>query len=144
IVNIILGIFVFWMLTFRYGETYVDNTQLVNGIAPGVIGKQIGLQAGDRITEVDGQPVARFEDLLGSKVLMGNTTLTVARDGETLSIAVPGDILNDVADYDRNEFVGLRLRTLAVDSVLAGSVAERAGVRPGDSILNINGQAVPF
>ncbi|MGV3764180.1 RIP metalloprotease RseP [Parapedobacter sp.] len=144
IVNIILGIFIFWMLTFKYGETYVDNTQLANGIAPGVIGKQIGLQAGDRITEVDGEPILRFKDLLGSKVLMGNTTLTVARGGETLSIAVPGDILNDVADYDRNEFVGLRSRTMAVDSVIAGSVAERAGIQPGDSILSINGAATPF
>ncbi len=144
IVNVILGIFVFWMLTFKYGETYVDNTQLVNGIAPGVIGKQIGLQAGDRITEVDGEPIVRFNDLIGSKVLMGNTELTVVRDGETLSIPVPGNILNTVADYDRNEFVGLRSRTMAVDSVIAGSVAERVGVLPGDSILSINGLAVPF
>src|SRR3546814_716295 len=142
--NIILGIFIFWMLTFKYGETYVDNTQLVNGIAPGIIGKQIGLQAGDHITEVDGQPIVRFKDLLGSKVLMGNTTLTVGRDDETMSIPVPGDILNTVADYDRNEFVGLRSRTLAVDSVIAGSVAGQAGIQPGDSMLSINGTAVPF
>lgn len=144
IVNIILGIFVFWMLTFKYGETYVDNTQLANGVVPGVIGKQIGLQAGDHITEVDGQPVMRFSDLLGSKVLMGNTTLTVIRDGEPLSIPVPGDILNSVADYDRNEFVDLRRRTMAVDSVIAGSAAERAGIQRGDSILSINGSATPF
>src|SRR6476659_7244142 len=27
-VNVILGIFIFWMLTFKYGETYVPNDQL--------------------------------------------------------------------------------------------------------------------
>ncbi len=144
IVNIILGMFIFWMLTYKYGETYVDNTKLVNGIAPGIIGKKIGLQAGDRITEIDGQPVLRFEELLSSKVLMGNTTLTVERGSETHAIEVPGDILNDVADHDRNEFVGLRSRTMAVDSVIAGSAAEKAGMRPGDSILMINNTTVPF
>jgi len=144
IVNIILGMFIFWMLTFKYGETYVDNTKLENGIAPGIIGKKIGLQAGDRITEIDGQPVLRFDELIGSKVLMGNTVLTVERGGETLSITVPGDILNDVADYDRNEFVGVRTRTMAVDSVFAGGVAEQAGIRPGDSILAVNGSPAPF
>ena len=144
IVNIILGMFIFWMLTFKYGETYVDNTQLANGIAPGVIGKQIGLQAGDRITEVDGQPILRFEDLLGSKVLMGNTVLTVMRGGEVLSIPVPGDILNTIVDHDRDEFVVPRSRTMAVDSVIAGSAAEQVGIRSGDSILSINGMAVPF
>ncbi|GGG86030.1 zinc metalloprotease [Parapedobacter pyrenivorans] len=144
IVNIILGMFIFWMLTFKYGETYVDNTQLVNGITPGIIGEKIGLQAGDRITEIDGQPVLRFNDLIGSKVLMGNTVLTVERNGETLSIPVPGDILNTVADYDRNEFVRLRSRTMAVDSVVAESAAEKAGIVPGDSILRINNSPVPF
>jgi len=117
---------------------------LVNGIAPGVIGKKIGLQAGDHITEIDGQPVLRFDELLSSKVLMGNTTLTVERDGQTLSLEVPGDILNDVADHDRNEFVGLRSRTMAVDSVVVGSAAEKAGMRSGDSILMINHTTVPF
>src|SRR5690606_26636192 len=110
----------------------------------GVIGEKIGLQAGDHITEIDGKPVMRFEELLSSKVLMGNTTLTVVRGAETLSVAVPGDILNDVADHDRNEFVGVRSRTMAVDSVVAGSVAEKAGMRSGDSILSINNTAVPF
>ncbi|WP_079717814.1 RIP metalloprotease RseP [Parapedobacter luteus] len=144
IVNIILGMFIFWMLTFKYGETYIDNTKLANGVTPGIIGKKIGLQPGDRITEIDGQPVLRFDELLGSKVLMGNTSLTVERGDKTLTIAVPGDILNDVADYDRNEFVGLRSRTMAVDSVIAGSAAEKAGVRSGDSILAVNGQPTPF
>lgn len=144
IVNIIFGMLVFWMLTFKYGETYIDNTKLVNGIAPGIIGKKIGLQAGDRITEIDGQPVLRFEELLSSKVLMGNTSLTVERGDQTLTIAVPGDILNDVADHDRNELVILRTRTMAVDSVVAGSAAEKAGIRPGDSILSINGMPTPF
>jgi RIP metalloprotease RseP len=144
IVNIILGIVIFWMLTFKHGETYVDNTKLVSGIAPGIIGEKIGLQAGDRITEIDGQPVLRFDELLSSKVLMGNTTLTVQRGGETLKITVPGDILNDVADYDRNEFVGLRSRTMAVDTVFAGSAAEKSGIRPGDSILAVNGRSAPF
>src|ERR1700749_4613378 len=42
-VNIFLGIFIFWMLVFRFGETYTPNDKLVNGVAPGIIGKEIGL-----------------------------------------------------------------------------------------------------
>ncbi len=144
LVNVILGMFIFWMLTFKYGETYIDNTKLVNGIAPGVIGEKIGLKAGDRITEIDGQPVVRFNDLLGSKVLMGNTTLTVERGSETLTIPVPGDILNDVADHDRNEFVGVRSRTMSIDAVIPGSAAEQAGIQAGDSVLAINGNPAPI
>lgn len=144
IVNVILGIFIFWMLTFKYGETYVDNTRLVHGVTPGLIGKEIGIQAGDHITEIDGQPVVRFSDIMSSKVLMGNTTLTVKRGDETVKIHVPGDILNSIADHDRNEFVRVRERTMAIVGIQEGSPAEQAGLQPGDSILRINDQPVPF
>src|SRR5690606_14524075 len=39
IVNIIVGIFIFWLLTFKYGDTFIPNDKLVNGVHPGIIGK---------------------------------------------------------------------------------------------------------
>src|ERR1700744_4209921 len=41
-VNIVLGIFIFWMLTVRYGESYTPNSDAKYGVAPGIIGKHIG------------------------------------------------------------------------------------------------------
>jgi regulator of sigma E protease len=71
-VNIILGIFIFWMLTFKYGETYIPNSELKYGIAPGIVGQQIGLQAGDKIEEINGEKLVRFDELRSSDVLLGN------------------------------------------------------------------------
>src|SRR5690606_25142566 len=51
IVNIVLGIFIFWMLTLKYGDPYRSNDRLTDGVVPGVIGKSIGIQAGDKILE---------------------------------------------------------------------------------------------
>jgi regulator of sigma E protease len=68
IVNVILGVFIFWMLAFSQGETYIDNQKLVNGVVPGIIGKEIGIQAGDRIVAIDGKQVERFNEVLSSKV----------------------------------------------------------------------------
>src|ERR1051325_1254577 len=53
IVNVVLGIFIFWMLTARYGETYVPTANIQHGIVPGLIGKKMGLHAGDRIIAVN-------------------------------------------------------------------------------------------
>lgn len=144
IVNVILGMFIFWMLTYKYGETYVDNSRLANGVTPGIIGKQIGIQPGDHIIAIDGLPVVRFNDIVGPKVLMGNTTLTVERGNETINVEVPGDILNSVADYDRNEFVSVRERTMSIAGIQEGSIAEKAGLQVGDSILQVNNTPVPF
>ena len=144
IVNVILGVFIFWMLAFSQGETYIDNQKLVNGVVPGIIGKEIGIQAGDRIVAIDGNQVECFNEVLSSKVWMGNTTLQVERQGNLVDIVVPADILNLVADYTRNEFVTLRTLVTSVAQVDSGSVAAEMGLSPGDSIVTINAQRVVF
>src|ERR1700712_3038854 len=64
IVNIFLGIFIFWMLTARMGDSYTPISSVKNGIVPGIIGKKMGLQAGDKIVAVNGKPIERFEDVI--------------------------------------------------------------------------------
>lgn len=143
-VNIVLGIFIFWMLTLNNGETFVPNDKIPYGIAPGIIGQEIGLQNGDRITEVNGKPVKRFEELTSSKVLLGNTELTVQRNGETKNIHVPGDVLEKVSDLGIGQFVEPRIKISGISMVEPGGNAEKAGVRKGDSILAVNNIPVTF
>ncbi|MCJ8209623.1 RIP metalloprotease RseP [Mucilaginibacter sp. RS28] len=142
-VNIILGIIIFWMLTVKYGESYIPNDSIKYGIVPGKIGKEIGLKAGDKITEVNGKTVERFEELVSSKVLLGNTQLTVLRDGKELKLMVPANILNEVSDYGVGEFITLRSK-FRIDSVVAQSNAAKAGLLKGDSIKAVNGVPVTF
>lgn len=142
-VNICLGIFIFWMLTAKYGESYLPNDALKYGIAPGKIGTKIGLKAGDRITEVNGKPLLKFDDLHSSKVLMDNTVLTVERDGKTLPITVPPTILNDLSDLGPDEFVEPRVK-FSVDFTKPNSFAAKAHLTKGDSIVAVNSQPVHF
>lgn len=145
IVNVIVGILVFWMLAFSYGETDIDNSKLQYGVAPGIIGKNIGIQAGDKILEVNGKPAVKFlGDVLSSDVLMGDAVLTIERGGDRQELVVPSTILNDVAEYKRNEFVQPRRKMASVGSVQAGSEAERMNLLEGDSIVAVNGQSAVF
>jgi len=143
-VNILLGIFIFWMLTLSNGETFVPNDKIPYGIAPGIIGKEIGLQNGDRITEVNGKPVKRFEELTSSKVLLGNTELTVQRNGETKNVHVPGDVLEKVSDLGIGQFVEPRVKISGISMLEAGGNAEKAGIKKGDSILAVNNTPITF
>ncbi|NGF57403.1 RIP metalloprotease RseP [Parapedobacter sp. SGR-10] len=144
IVNVIVGIVVYWMLTFAYGEQDIDNTKLVNGIVPGIIGKDIGLEAGDRIQAINGRTVVNYKELLSAEVLMGDAVLQVSREGQLLDIKVPSDILNKVADHKKNEFVEPRLRMMGVDFVQEKSEAEKMGLRAGDSIVRVNGSPIVY
>lgn len=142
-VNIFLGIFIFWMLTFKYGETYIPNSELKYGIAPGVIGQQIGLQAGDKVQEINGKKLVRFDELRSSEVLLGNSTLTVLRNGEEKQIAIPANILNTVSDYGIDEFVSPRIIS-KVGEVVPGGNAEKAGLKVNDQILEVNGKEAVY
>jgi len=137
-VNIILGIFIFWMLTFKYGETYIPNDKLPYGIAPGTVGKTIGLEAGDRIIAVNGQTVERFEELSSSKVLLGNSQLSVLRNGAQKEIVVPGNILDQVADEGIAQFIQPRIKLGEIRELVADGPAAKAGLKEKDQIVSIN------
>src|ERR1700741_295844 len=97
IVNIIVGIFIFWMLTVRYGETYIPISNVQYGIVPGPVGEKVGLKPGDKVTGINGKPVERFEDLTNPKIFLDKTTLNIQRGDQQLAITIPSDILNDIS-----------------------------------------------
>ncbi|MES2429239.1 MAG: RIP metalloprotease RseP [Bacteroidota bacterium] len=144
-VNIVLGIFIFWMLTARFGESYIPNDNIKYGIVPGIIGKKMGLEAGDQIKAINGKPVEKFEDLMKSNVLLDHSVLTVQRGDKTLELTVPANIINDLSDLGLEQFISPLPRIkFAVDSVVAGTGAKAAGLAKGDSVLAVNGTKVQF
>lgn len=144
-VNIVLAIFIFWMLTARYGESYIANSSVKYGIVPGSIGKKMGLEAGDKIIAINGKPVVQFEDLMKPKVLLDHTVLTVLRGGQTLNFTVPANIINDLSDLGLEQFISsLPRTTFAIDSVLPNSKAQEAGLIHGDSIVAVNAAKVVY
>ncbi|WP_199137453.1 RIP metalloprotease RseP [Pedobacter sp. ASV12] len=171
IVNIVVGIFIFWMITFKYGENYTPNDQLTNGVSPGVIGKSLGLQNGDKILAINGQKVIRFEELMSSKVLLGSPKLTIARNGKAMDYKVPETVLDSISEYGIKEFVAPRFAVKNINLVFKPSdnkvnpkglidkiknlfgkykqvqystAAYDAGIRTGDSIITVNGKTLPL
>ena len=144
-VNIVLGIFIFWMLTVKYGETYTPNSEVKYGIVPGTVGQKMGLKAGDIIYAVNGQPVKRFEDLTSTQVLLNHSELDVLRGTQKLTFTVPAGILNDLSDHGIDQFISREPRSkFMVDSVIKGSNAQKAGLQKGDSILAVNNNSVTY
>ncbi|RYD70648.1 MAG: RIP metalloprotease RseP, partial [Sphingobacteriales bacterium] len=166
IVNVIVGIIIFWMLTFKYGQNYTVNGKLTDGISVGNIGKEIGLKNGDRILAINGSKLIKFEDAISSKVLFDGAQLTILRGNQTLYISVPDTILNKLSKNDKENFIAPRYRMASVATVLAPDEkadqqsffdkifgrpyvkpvypAYAAGIKPGDSILAVNGKSVTF
>ncbi len=142
-VNIVLGIFIFWMLTLRLGETYTPNNSLKYGIVPGTVGMKMGLKPGDQIYAINGIPVKHFEDLTTSDVLLNHSVLNVQRGEEKLNLTVPAGILNDLSDHGIEQFISRAPRSkFSVDSAYGN--AKKAGLIKGDSVLSVNGNATTY
>ncbi|MNK06721.1 putative zinc metalloprotease [compost metagenome] len=145
VVNILVGIIIFWVMTFAYGETYIANRSAINGVNPGVVGKELGLQKGDRIIAVNGNKVIRFDELTSSEVLMGNSNLTIVRGDKTIDIKVPDNILNKIADSGVEGFISrMPLLTTTLDSIVPGKSADKAGLKKGDRIVAVNSIPVKY
>lgn len=101
-----------------------------------------GVHAGDRIVEVAGKRVERWQDV-GFELMTNaerKVALVVERDGQRLPFEItPGK----VPGYDFGDTAGMfpvvRPRVL---NVIAGGAAQAAGLRAGDTIRTMDGRAV--
>ena len=127
-----------------------------------------GLKRGDVITAVDGQSVDDAESVgfrLGVKPLGGSTTLSVLRNGRTLSLPLKLAAAPEIPPRDaltiksRSPFEGAEVMNMSpavaeelslegaaegvvVASVGDGSTAAEVGVQKGDIVVAVNGQKI--
>lgn len=76
--------------------------------------------------------------------MLGNSELTLIRNGETKIISVPGDIIEELSDYGIGQFIEPRAVMGSVSELQPNGNSQKAGMRAGDSILAVNNSAVKF
>jgi len=154
-------------LAAHFGGDF-DGGALVNAVVPGGPADKAGLRSGDVITGVGNQPIREGHDLLRTVLRQGvgeRVNLEVRRGGKTKRIAVvTGERPSEDAaraseqSVEDDGMLGLALEELTarlrarvgyegegrvfVRAVKPGSDADRAGLRPGDIILQADRQAV--
>ncbi|MDR3019653.1 MAG: site-2 protease family protein [Treponema sp.] len=97
-----------------------------------------GLQTGDRVVEIEGQPITYFHEMLENIALNPNKELamTVERDGRLINLSVT-PYLDKTSGAGR---IGVYSWTdPVIESVQNASPAEREGLLPRDIITSANG-----
>jgi len=96
-VNAILGIFLFAMILWYWGEQKTPMQRLPHGLATNTFAEDLGLRAGDRINSVNGKPVQYLEDLYSTDYLLqSEVMLEISRDSRTLELKLPGDFFSSI------------------------------------------------
>ena len=141
-VNFILALFIYVMILFTWGDTYVPMRNIDQGFAFNERARQFGFQNGDIPLHTDKVTFDRFD----SNESMGDVyrgisearSVTVLRQGKEVTLSLPGEINMIQMMKEEPPFL-LPLSTAVVDSLPAGSPAAKAGVRVGDSLVSYNG-----
>lgn len=146
IINVILGIIIFIFLNYHFGETYVTKDEVNKyGIYAFDLAKDLGLQTGDKIVEINGQDYQKFKDLYSADLMLGNESYyTVEREGQLIDIAIPADFIERLNEEGKEHgFIDL-LYPYEVGKVAKKSAAKKAGLLTGDKILEVNDQSVIY
>lgn len=138
-VNLILGLLIFSLMLFHYGEDYIPNATVMNGggIMVSELGAEAGLQNGDKIYKVNGTKAERFSDLF--VVLEDSLVYEVERDGKTFNVVVDDSISTKMIESKGDNSSLFTYRHAAVvEGFTEGGRAEAFGFQPMDKIVGVD------
>jgi regulator of sigma E protease len=146
IVNIITGVLIFIVLTYREGGSYLSSREVNKyGIVAGDLGREIGLRTGDKIIRINGRAFEDFSDVRSSDVLLGsNSSYTVRRGDQTVEILIPNNFVEKLSDKQNLERFIEPAIPFKVGELTPGMPAQKAGLQPNDRIVSVNGQPIRY
>jgi len=140
LVNFLLALFIYSMILFYWGDTYVPVKNMTQGMKFNEEAKSYGFRDGDVLIGTDKRPFKDFSADLFRDISEARR-VDIVRDGKPMSLSLPGDI-NLLGMLKTEPRFLSPLIPAKVDSVFEGTPAAQAGLRKGDRITAINGKAV--
>ncbi|TDO83738.1 regulator of sigma E protease [Flavobacterium chryseum] len=140
-VNFILAFIIYIGMAFAYGDTYVANSDLKDGVYienPAMI--KAGFRTGDKIVSIDGKKVENFDNDMNMNVIMSKHVL-IERNGQQQTINIPNDFVDQLSKHEKGLLVGIRM------PFVVGKVADdskNTALKPKDLIVSLNGQKIKY
>ena len=140
-VNFILAFVIYIGMAFFYGEEYVANSEVKDGIwVANPVVEKAGLKTGDKLISIDGMPVERFFEA-NEKVLLSKEII-VLRNGKEVKVNFPINFIDQLMQGKRASL--LELRVPFVVSVVQHDSPNKSILKEKDIITAINGKPVRF
>ncbi len=142
-VNFILAILIFWMILFRWGDSYIPAENARYGLYFHPVAHEIGLQDGDNILAINGEQVETISSIVRMVLIEDAHTMLVQRGDSQFDLTVPEDFKNRILSEEVRLLASYQIPVL-VDSVVEDSGAGRAGLQKNDSIVAVDTMATPY
>lgn len=143
-VNFILGIVIYILITFTWGEQFVKPLDVKNGFAVDKTFEQYGFRNGDKITKFDGVEPLDVTDINKHLFLRDLKTVDVLHeDGTSETINIPAEIGSVM--WENGVMQPFTVQIPAVlDSIVPASPAAEAGLLKGDKIVAVNNAPINY
>ena len=143
-VNFVLGIFIYIMLMYSYGERYLPNENVKDGVwVQSELAENLGVQTGDKILTVDGQKIKKFRSLT-LEFINGNN-YQIERDGVIIDKEIPEDFISQLMDRDKDAGLILAPRQpFIIAGVSEDSPNSNADLQAKDIVIAIDGNTIKY
>jgi regulator of sigma E protease len=145
--NLVLGIIMFSVMSFYYGEQYIPVNQNDPAIVAYSLGQEVGFRTGDTLLKINNtnfNELRKFEDIYSFNLLLSdNATVTVLRNGKKVVIKIDPNFLNKITDQGIQKFLDQGF-SFIVKEVMPGSNADKGGLKANDKIIALNDTTIHY
>lgn len=146
-VNFILGILIFAMMMFYWGESYYKTTDVKDGMVVDSLGMQLGFLDGDKVLSVGDIPMEKFNAALVMNEIIINqaNNIVVDRGGQQVTLTVPDEFVEYVTKYEnRKKTLFYPRQALDLGKVTPDGTAAAAGLPDNPKIIAVGDEPVHF
>ena len=136
-VNVILAMAIYSMVAFCWGDKYLPNDNLTDGIwCADSIAYEMGFKNGDKILSVDGKKPDDFRKIFLDIILNEAQAVEVLRDGEKITLPMSTHLTKEILKK-KASVIQARM-PFEVAAFSDSSVAKKAGFLERDRLVGIN------
>lgn len=144
LMNVILGILIYWMVLSVWGKEYIPANELKYGIQCDSVALSMGLKNGDKIISIDNESIQSIEKIALKIIMNQSKSIQVERNGKIINIPITQEHISQILANAKKSVFVIPRTPVEVDSVIPHSYADDAGFRKGDLIIKIDSTPVFF
>jgi len=142
LVNLMLGFIIYSAVLFAWGEKYLPNKNLSDGIwCVDSMAQDIGFQNGDRIISINNTEPQRFEDIYREIIFGGY--VKVLRNNQVDSFMIPRDFIGNLVK-ERNITLFYPRVPFIVREIPDSSLNRKSGLLSKDQVVSINQVSIRY
>ena len=143
-VNFVLGVFIYIMLMWGYGESYLPNENVKDGVwVRDSLALNLGIQTGDKILTVDGETIKKFSGL--SLEFINGNNFQIERNGQIIDKEIPTNFISQLMDRGKDAGPILYPRyPFVIGKISEDSPNINSGLKSKDILTGINGNSVKY